>query len=160
MKHFELHIQFTGTTTKTFSTIDVFILDSCWGLLRFHSLKNLACVLSSAVICTLHSHDKVQVYIVSVHGAYIALFPPLGVSKALCRPCCWAVQINGTSLIKSAWVRSGCHGNNYQSCLINFLNCLMIYDPLNSLIFFLSNPTCCVFIPPFSLPSVNPWPPR
>lgn len=33
-------------------------------------------------------------------------------------------------------MRSGCHGNNYQSCLINFLNCLMIYDPLNSLIFF------------------------
>lgn len=44
-------------------------------------------------------------------------------------------------------MRSGCHGNNYQSCLINFLNCLMIYDPLNSFIFFpLSNPSCCFFL--------------
>lgn len=43
---------------------------------------------------------------------------------------------------------SGCHGNNYQSCLINFLNCLMIKDPLNSPRFFLSLIQVVVFLLP------------
>lgn len=67
---------------------------------------------------------------------------------------CFPPQINDTSLIKSAWMRSGCHGNNYQSCLINFLNCLMIYDPMNSLISSLSLIRACIFhpTPPLLLP--------
>lgn len=62
---------------------------------------------------------------------------------------CSPPQINDTSLIKSAWMRSGCHGNNYQSCLINFLNCLMIYDPMNSLISSLSLIQACSFFSSF-----------
>lgn len=69
---------------------------------------------------------------------------PMHLTARSCSP----PQINDTSLIKSAWMRSGCHGNNYQSCLINFLNCLMIYDPMNSLISSLSLIWACTPPPP------------
>lgn len=80
---------------------------------------------------------------------YISIYTSLSVQQGspvyLIACACSPPQKNDTSLIKSAWMRSGCHGNNYQSCLINFLNCLMIYDPMNSLISSLSLIRTCFF---------------